>query len=54
MIGHQGKMIKKTGTDARKRMETFFKKKVFLDLHVKVRKNWRQDENQLKRFGYKN
>ena len=54
IIGHQGKMIKKTGTDARKRMEAFFKKKVFLDLHVKVRKNWRQDENQLKRFGYRN
>ncbi|MEQ9263255.1 MAG: GTPase Era [Owenweeksia sp.] len=53
IIGHQGKMIKKTGTNARKRMEDFFKKKVFLDLHVKVRKNWRQDETQLKRFGYK-
>ncbi len=53
IIGHQGKMIKKTGTNARIRMEEFFKKKVFLDLHIKVRKNWRQDESQLKRFGYR-
>jgi GTP-binding protein Era len=53
IIGHEGKMIKKTGTDARKRLEEFFKKKVFLDLSVKVRKNWRQNEAQLKKFGYK-
>lgn len=53
IIGHQGKMIKRTGTDARKRMEAFFKKKVFLELFVKVRKNWRSNEDQLKRFGYK-
>lgn len=53
IIGHQGKMIKKTGTDARKRLELFFKKKIFLDLHVKVRKNWRSSEDQLKKFGYR-
>ncbi len=53
IIGHQGKMIKRTGTDARKRMEEFFKKKVFLELFVKVRKNWRSNDDQLKRFGYK-
>lgn len=53
VIGHQGKMIKRTGTDARKRMEAFFKKKVFLELFVKVRKNWRQNEDQLRRFGYR-
>ncbi len=53
VIGHQGKMIKRTGTDARIRMEAFFKKKVFLELFVKVRKNWRQSEDQLKRFGYR-
>ena len=53
IIGHQGKMIKRTGTDARKRMEAFFKKKIFLDLFVKVRKNWRQNEDQLRRFGYR-
>ena len=53
LIGHQGKMIKRTGTDARKRMEAFFKKKIFLDLFVKVRKDWRKDETWLKRWGYK-
>lgn len=53
IIGHQGKMIKRTGIGARKRMEDFFKKQVHLDLHVKVRKNWRSDERELKRFGYK-
>lgn len=53
LIGHQGKMIKKTGMDARKRLEAFFKKKIFLDLSVKVRKDWRQNEDQLKKFGYK-
>ena len=53
LIGHRGKMIKKTGTDARKRMEAFFKKRIFLDLSVKVRKNWRQSEKELKRFGYR-
>tara|TARA_R110002072_G_scaffold169672_4_gene323237 strand:+ start:1219 stop:2100 length:882 start_codon:yes stop_codon:yes gene_type:complete len=53
LIGHEGKMIKKTGTGARKRLEAFFKKKVYLDLSVKVRKNWRQNEEQLKKFGYK-
>ncbi len=54
VIGHQGKMIKRTGMEARKRMEEFFKKKVFLDLFVKVKKNWRSSDDQLKRFGYKN
>lgn len=53
IIGHQGKMIKRMGTDARKRMEEFFKKKVFLEVFVKVRKNWRSSEEQLKRFGYR-
>ena len=53
IIGHQGKMIKRTGIGARKRLEDFFQKQVHLDLHVKVRKNWRSDERELKRFGYK-
>ena len=53
IVGAQGSMIKKTGTGARKRMEVFFKKKVFLDLFVKVRKNWRSNDADLKRFGYK-
>ncbi len=53
IIGHQGKMIKKVGIGARKRMEDFFKKQVHLELFVKVRKDWRSKEEQLKRFGYK-
>jgi GTP-binding protein Era len=53
IVGKQGSMIKRTGTGARKKMERFFNKKVFLDLHVKVRKNWRQNEQDLKRFGYR-
>ncbi len=53
IVGRQGSMIKRTGTEARKKMERFFNKKVFLDLHVKVRKNWRQNEQDLKRFGYR-
>ena len=53
IVGAEGSMIKKTGTGARKKMEIFFKKKVFLDLFVKVRKNWRSNEADLKRFGYK-
>ena len=39
---------------ARIDLEKFFNKKVFLDLHVKVNKNWRSDENKLKKFGYQN
>ena len=52
ILGHQGKAIKKLGTDARKDIEAFLEKHVFLELTVKVRKDWRDDENQLKRFGY--
>ncbi len=53
IIGHQGKMIKKTRIEACKRLEGFFRKKVLLDLHIKVRKNWRQNKDQLRRFGYR-
>ena len=53
IIGSGGKMIKKTGTAARRQMELFFKQKIFLDLHVKVRKNWRNSDRELKRFGYR-
>lgn len=52
LIGHQGKGLKKVGTEARKDIEAFFDKKVFLDLYVKVNKDWRNNERQLKRFGY--
>ncbi|GAB4256049.1 MAG: GTPase Era [Vicingaceae bacterium] len=54
IIGHQGKMLKKVGTEARKDLEQFFNKKIFLELFVKVNKDWRDDERQLKRFGYFN
>lgn len=52
VLGKGGASIKKLGTDARKRIEEFINKKVFLSLSLKIRKNWRKDENQLKRFGY--
>ncbi len=53
IIGHKGQALKKVGTDARKNIELFLGKKVFLELHVKVSKNWRENETQLRRFGYK-
>lgn len=52
IIGHQGKMLKRVGTMARKDIETFFDKKVFLELYVKVEKDWRNQEKKLKAFGY--
>ncbi len=52
IIGHQGKGLKKVGTMARKDIEDFFEKKVFLELYVKVSKDWRDKPLQLKRFGY--
>jgi len=52
IIGHKGSAIKRIGTEARKDLERFFDKKVFMELYVKVNKNWRSDKNQLKRFGY--
>jgi len=52
IIGHQGKALKKVGTEARLDLEEFFGKKVFLETHVKVEKDWRKSERQLKRFGY--
>ena len=52
LIGKDGSSIKKLGTHARKRMEEFLGKKVFLEMHVKIREDWRNDERQLKRFGY--
>ena len=52
IIGHQGKALKKVGTQARKDLEAFFEKKIFMKLFVKVTKNWRNNEQDLKRFGY--
>jgi GTP-binding protein Era len=52
LIGKQGQALKKTGTMAREEMEKFFGKKIFLELHVKVLKDWRGNENYLKKFGY--
>jgi len=53
IIGHKGLALKRVGTEARKDLEKFFGKKIFLELYVKVNKNWRNNSNQLKRFGYK-
>ena len=53
IIGHKGKSLKRVGTEARKDLEKFFGKKIFLELYVKVNKNWRSNNKQLKRFGYK-
>jgi GTP-binding protein Era len=52
LIGRGGSKLKKVGTEARKDLETFFEKKIYLNLFVKVNKDWRNDEGQLKRFGY--
>lgn len=53
IIGHKGSALKRVGTEARKDLQKFFGKKIFLELYVKVNKNWRNNSNQLKRFGYK-
>jgi GTP-binding protein Era len=52
IIGHKGSMLKRVGTEARHDMEDFFKKKIFLELYVKVTKDWRDKPLALKRFGY--
>jgi GTP-binding protein Era len=51
LIGRQGAMLKRIGTDARRTLEAFFGIKVFLDLTVQVRRNWRKDERALVEFG---
>ena len=53
IIGHKGAMLKRVGTEARHDMEGFFGKKVFLELYVKVTKDWRDKPLILKRFGYR-
>lgn len=52
LIGHKGNALKKIGTQARKEIESFFEKKVFLDLRVRVNKNWRSSDSELRKFGY--
>ena len=52
LIGKGGSMLKKVGVEARKDIETFFGKSVFLELFVKVEPNWRNRENKLRQFGY--
>lgn len=52
IIGKGGAALKEVGTQARHDLEILLGHKVFLDLHVKVRKNWRRDLNQIRRFGY--
>ena len=52
IIGHKGEAIKKVGTQARADCEAFFGKHIHLELFVKVDKDWRTNENRLKRFGY--
>jgi len=52
LIGKGGETLKKVGTYARKDMEEFFQKKVFLEMFIKVIPDWRSKKNYLKRFGY--
>ena len=53
VIGNKGSALKKTSTEARLEMEKFFGKRIFLEVFVKVNKDWRSDENTLKGFGYR-
>ncbi|MDA7804497.1 GTPase Era [Schleiferiaceae bacterium] len=54
LIGHKGSRLKAVGIGARKQLEAFFAKKVHVETFVKVKKNWRDNDLQLKRFGYRN
>ncbi len=54
IIGHKGSALKRVGVQARKDLEAFFGKQIHIELYVKVNKNWRSNQNQLKRFGYNN
>ena len=53
LIGHRGQALKKVGAMARKNIERFFEKKVFLEMFVKVEKDWRNRDNMLRKFGYR-
>ena len=52
IIGRRGEKIKQVGTEARKEIERFFDKRVFLEIFVKVEDDWRNRENKLRAFGY--
>ena len=52
LIGKGGSMLKKIGTEARKELENITEKKVYLELNVKVEKDWRKKQSSLKNFGY--
>ena len=53
IIGHKGKALKKLGTTARRDIERFFGKKVFIEMYVKVEKDWRDRDNILRSYGYR-
>jgi GTPase len=53
LIGQGGAMLKRIGTEARRQLEAFFGVKVFLQLHVQVRRNWRKDDRALREFGFR-
>ena len=52
IIGHQGVALKKVSTEARKALEKFFDKQIYLEIFVKVDKDWRSSERELSNFGY--
>ena len=52
IIGHQGVALKKVSTEARKALEKFFGKKIYLETFVKVDKDWRNSQRELRQFGY--
>jgi GTP-binding protein Era len=52
LIGHKGSSLKRVATKARLNLEKFFGKKIFLEVFIKVKKNWRNDPSSLKKFGY--
>jgi GTP-binding protein Era len=51
IIGKGGQKLKQVGTEARKELEAFFERKIFLELHVKVKKRWRDDDETLRSLG---
>jgi GTP-binding protein Era len=52
IVGHQGRKLRRIGTEARRDMERFFEKKIYLHTHVKINPDWRDNERKLREFGY--